>query len=237
MLSDQSGRVVDQSWVDNVFSPKFLEQIEEYDGDFGTNPTDMSCVVRMDQTGEATRYYLSKGANANGVDEYTQTPLMMAFLRGFPATVRVLLQAGARVDAVHRSGRRACDFLGKPRHEASLLALGSETDFLECLQQVEEKGCDLINRPVGQEPLLVTASRFGYHKIAKYLLSLGAGYHRLLVSFLCLVFLFCYWLFSLSLIVSLVLNGFGPTRPWVVSRGKRASVDNHVLYCDFYLSI
>ncbi len=85
-----------------------------------------------------TRLLLDWGADANARDEYNQTPLMCASLKGHKEIVRLLLDRGADVNVKTRSARTALNLASdQGQREIAEMILEKEPVLWVCQCQVK----------------------------------------------------------------------------------------------------
>jgi ankyrin repeat protein len=134
---------------------------------------------------EAAKLLLSRGANVNAVEKWKdQTALMWAAAESQSAMVKVLVDAGAEVNArskVHEWERQVtaeARAIARPSGGLTPLLFAARQGCVECSRFLAEAGADLdFGDPDNVSPLLV-ATLNGRWDVAKYLINRGANINK-----------------------------------------------------------
>jgi len=139
-------------------------------------------VISRTSNVEAAKLLLKAGANANAVEKFhEQTALMWAAAEGQPAMVKVLVDAGAQVDARSRVNNwerqvtAEARAIARPSGGLTPMLYAARQGCLECVKILAEAGSDLdLGDPDNVSPLLM-ATLNGRWDVAAYLINKGAN--------------------------------------------------------------
>jgi ankyrin repeat protein len=142
-------------------------------------------VVARTSNVDAARLLLSHGANVNAVEQWKeQTALIWAAAENQPAMVKVLVDAGADVNArskVHNWERQVtaeARAIARPSGGLTPLLYAARQGCLDCVKVLAEAGADLdLGDPDNVSPLLM-ATLNGRWDIAKHLINKGANVNK-----------------------------------------------------------
>ena len=134
---------------------------------------------------EAAKSLLSRGAKVNAAEKWRdQTALMWAAAEGQPAMVKLLIDAGADVDARSRVNNwerqvtAEARAIARPSGGLTPLLYAARQGCVECARALAEGGADLdLGDPDNVSPLLI-ATLNGRWDVAKYLINKGANVNK-----------------------------------------------------------
>jgi ankyrin repeat protein len=150
----------------------------------GDGQTALMIIARTSNV-QAAKLLLSHGANVNAVEQWKQqTPLIWAAAESQPAMVKVLVEAGADLNArskVHNWERQVtaeARAIARPSGGLTPLLYAARQGCLECVMVLAEAGADLdLGDPDNVSPLLM-ATLNGRWDVAKYLINKGANVNK-----------------------------------------------------------
>jgi uncharacterized protein len=142
-------------------------------------------VVARASSVDAAKLLLSHGAKVNAVEKWRQqTALMWAAAEGQPAMVKVLVDAGADVNARsmvnnwERQVTAEARAIARPSGGLTPLLYAARQGCVECTKTLAEAGADLdLGDPDNVSPLLM-ATLNGRWDVAKYLINKGANINK-----------------------------------------------------------
>jgi len=142
-------------------------------------------VIARSSNVDAAKLLLSRGAKVNAVEKFhEQTALMWACAQSQPAMVRVLVDAGADVNARSRVNNwerqvtAEARAIARPSGGLTPLLYAARQGCTECVKILAEAGADLdLGDPDNVSPLLM-ASLNGRWEVSKYLISKGANVNK-----------------------------------------------------------
>src|SRR5215813_7209889 len=150
----------------------------------GDGQTALMIIARSSKV-EAAKLLLSHSANVNAVENFhEQTALMWAAAQAQPPMVRVLVDAGADVNARSRVNNwerqvtAEARAIARPSGGLTPLLYAGRQGCVECVKILAEAGADLdLGDPDNVSPLLM-ATLNGRWDVAKYLINKGANVNK-----------------------------------------------------------
>ena len=142
-------------------------------------------VIARSNNVDAAKLLLSHGANANAVEKFhEQTALIWASAQAQPAMVKVLVDAGANVNARSRVNNwerqvtAEARAIARPSGGLTPLLYAARQGCVECVKILAGAGADLdLGDPDNVSPLLM-ASLNGRWEVAEYLINKGANINK-----------------------------------------------------------
>jgi ankyrin repeat protein len=163
---------------------KLLKAGADVESPNGDGQTALMIIARSSHV-EAAELLLSHGAKVNAVEKFhEQTALMWASAQAQPVMVKVLVDAGADVNARSRVNNwerqvtAEARAIARPSGGLTPLLYAARQGCPECVTILAEAGADLdLGDPDNVSPLLM-ASLNGRWEIAKYLINKGANVNK-----------------------------------------------------------